>query len=255
MLGLTYANVRRRAVRILGEETVSRLEQVSDIFKVLVSEGPAGLWRMLVEKLGDIKEMILGEIREWVITKIIKGGIMWLISLLNPAAAFIKACMAIYNIVKFFIERRQQIIELVNAIINALGTIVAGNIAAMAQAVEGALARFVPVAISFLAALLNLGGISDKIRQVIEKIQEPVNAAIDWVINKAVALARRIGQLLGGGRQEETEEEPDDPEKQLQIEAALLSLDQAEHQVSAEGVNREEAEADRRRGSAQTPRN
>jgi hypothetical protein len=245
VLGLTYANIRNRAVRILGEETVSRLEQVAEIFKVLVTEGPAGLWRMLVEKIGDVKEMILGEIRNWVITKIVVAGIKWLISLLNPAAAFVKACMMIYDIVKFFIERGQQIIALVNAIIDTLGAIVAGNISAMATAVEGALARMVPVAISFLAALLGLGGISAKIRQIIETIQRPINAAIDWVINKAVALARRVGQLFSGGKrqEEEIDEETDDPEKEMKLQAARSAIDQAEERAMAAGVTREEAEA------------
>ena len=121
---------------------------------------------------------------------------MWVIGLLNPASAFIKACMMIYDIVKFFIERGQQIIAFVNAIINSLATIVAGNIGAMARAIEATLARILPLAISFLAALLGLGGISAKIREIIQTIQKPVNKAIDWVIGKAVQLVRRAGPAV-----------------------------------------------------------
>ena len=102
VLGLTKENVRARAVLILGEETVSRIETGVEIMRVLFTEGPAGLWQMLLEKLGDIKETILAEIRSWVITKIIEAGIKWLIGLLNPAGAFVKACMMIYDIVVFF---------------------------------------------------------------------------------------------------------------------------------------------------------
>jgi hypothetical protein len=131
----------------------------------------------------------------------------------------------------------------VNAIINALGTIVAGNISAMAQAVEGALNRILPVVISFLASLLGLGGISEKIRGFIEAVQEPVNKAIDWVINLGVSMARKIAGLFGGKKDEAAEEEPDDPEKQLKKDAALAALDQAEQRAAAEGVSREEAES------------
>ncbi|MEZ5875590.1 MAG: hypothetical protein R3D30_12465 [Hyphomicrobiales bacterium] len=243
VLGLTYANIRTRAVRLLGEEMVTRLEQAAEIFRVLVTEGPAGLWRMLLEKLGDIKETILGQIRDFVITRIIKAGIMWLIGLLNPASAFVKACMMIYDIVSFFIERGQQIIEFVNSIINSLGAIVAGNISGMARAIESTLARILPIAISFLAALLGLGGISAKIRQIIETIQRPVNRAIDWVIGKAVAVARRAGDMFSGRRRGRDEGEPEDPEKQLRIDAALEDLHRAERaQADEGGVTLEEAE-------------
>ncbi|MCP4445415.1 MAG: hypothetical protein GY811_08730, partial [Myxococcales bacterium] len=157
VLGLTKENVRARAVGILGEDMVSKIEGAVDFLRILFTEGPAGIWQMLLEKLGTIKDVIIDEIKSWVITKIVEAGIKWIIGLLNPAGAFIKACMMIYDIVIFFIERGQQIIAAVTAIINALGTIVAGNIGAMAAAVEGALNRILPVVISFLASLLGLG--------------------------------------------------------------------------------------------------
>ncbi len=228
VLGLTYDNIRKRAVNILGEEMVSRLEQVAEIFKVLFTEGPAGLWRMLMEQLSGIKDMLMEEIQGFVISEIIEAGVKWIIGLLNPAAAFIKACMMIYDIIIFFIERGSQIIELVNAIINSLAAIVSGNIQAMAQAVEGALARILPIAISFLAALVGLGGISGKIREIIEKIQEPINTAIDWVIGKAVQLARAAGDLFSGGGKKNEEETPetDDPEHDAQVTVALDGVSQ-----------------------------
>ncbi|WP_162917693.1 hypothetical protein [Dongia deserti] len=38
----------------------------------------------------------------------------WLIGLLNPASAFVKACKAIYDIIMFFVNRGSQIMALVN---------------------------------------------------------------------------------------------------------------------------------------------
>jgi hypothetical protein len=48
---------------------------------------------------------------------------MWVLSLLNPASAFVKACKAIYDIIMFFIERGSQIAELVNAVMEAVTAI------------------------------------------------------------------------------------------------------------------------------------
>ena len=55
MLGLTYANIRARAVSIVGEEVVAKMEQAVEIFKILITEGPAGLWKFIVDKIGDLK--------------------------------------------------------------------------------------------------------------------------------------------------------------------------------------------------------
>jgi hypothetical protein len=184
-------------VRLLGEPLVANLEKVAEVFKVLITEGPAGLWRLLLEKLEALKERVLGQIMQMLTVEVIKAGVIWLIGLLNPASAFIKACKAIYDIVMFFVERGRQIIELVNAILDSMAAIAAGNLAKMAAGVEGALAKMVPVVIGFLASLLGLGNISEKVKEIIEKIQEPVNQAIDWLIGKAASLVKSLGDIVG----------------------------------------------------------
>lgn len=239
ILGLTKENVRRRAVMILGEDVVSKIETAVDFLYKLFTEGPAAVWEMLLQQLGNLKDMILEEIKSWVITEIIEAGIKWILGLLNPAGAFVKACMAIYDIVMFFIERGRQIIDAVNAILDTLAEIVAGNISAMATKVEATLNRILPVVIGFLASLLGLGGISDAIRGIIEKIQEPVNKAIDWVINQGVKLAKSVAGLFGGKK----EAEATDPELQAKIDAGLIFL-KSEDQKAQENrtLSREDAE-------------
>ena len=193
LLGLTYANIRARAVKVVGEKTVARLEQTVEIFKLLISEGPAGLWKFIQDKLSSLKEQVMGEIQDFIITKVITAGITWLLSLLNPASAFIKACKMIYDVIMFFVERGSQIMELVNAVLNSVSEIASGAIDKAAGMVEKALGKAIPVAISFLASLLGLGGIAGKIRGVIEKIQKPVGSLIDKVVGGALKVAKKLG--------------------------------------------------------------
>lgn len=207
VLGLTYANIRARAVKILGEKVVKTLETTAEIFKILVTKGPAGLWEYIKDKIGDLKTMVVEKIKSFVMEKIIMAGITWIIGLLNPASAFFKACKAIYDIIMFFVEHGKQILDLINAIIDSISSIAKGAIGAAAAFVEGALAKGIPVAIGFLAALLGVGGISEKIKEVINAIREPINAAIDWVINKAVDLVKAVGGLLGVGKEEKKKED------------------------------------------------
>ena len=195
VLGLTYRNIRGKVAKLVGEPLVEKMEQTVDVFKTLATKGVAGLWEWIKEKVGDFQEMVLGGIKTFIIERVIKGGITWLLSLLNPAAAFIKACKAIYDIVMFIVERGQQIMEFVNSILDSIGAIARGQIGIVADKVEGALAKALPLAISFLASLLGLGGISDKIREGIEMVRKPIEKAIDFVVVGAV---KGFKKLFGG---------------------------------------------------------
>jgi len=165
VLGLTYPNIRKRAVGILGEKTVKTLETAAEIFKILITQGPAGIWEYIKEKIGDLKETVIEGIKSFLMEKVIMAGITWIIGLLNPASAFVKAAKAIYDIVMFFVNKGSQIISLVNAIIDSVSAIADGAIGVAATAVENALAKAVPVVIGFLASLLGLGGIDEKIKK------------------------------------------------------------------------------------------
>jgi hypothetical protein len=114
---------------------------------------------------------------------VITSAITKLISMFNPAGAIVQAAMAIYNTVMFFIERGSQIAALAEAVFNSIGSIAAGNVAGAANYVEQTMGRSLPVMISFLARLLGLGGISEHIKNVIKKIQSPIENAMNKLAN------------------------------------------------------------------------
>jgi Domain of unknown function (DUF2431) len=205
VLGMTWMSFRARAVKLLGPDIVGMIEQGSEVFQKVVhifdvvkTEGLAGLWQMIEDKIGDLKAAVIDQIKDFVIGRVIVAGVTWIISLLNPASAFVKACKAIYDIIMFFVERGSQIMELVNAILDNLGAIVAGNLGVAANLVESVLAKGLPVAISFLASLLGLGGISEKIKEIITAVRKPISGAIDWVLKTVVApVARMASKAIG----------------------------------------------------------
>jgi hypothetical protein len=150
---------------------------------------------MLLEKLGDIKEMILEQVKDFVITRIITAGITWLIGLLNPAAAFIKACKLIYDVIMFFVTNGSRIMAFVNTVIDSVTDIVKGNVSGVVEKIENVLGQMVPIIIGFLASVIGLGGIGQKIRQIVETLQKPVNKALDFIIKQGLKLA---GPLIRG---------------------------------------------------------
>lgn len=198
IFGLTWANIRSRIVRQIGEKAMAAAEKGVEIFQVIAGQGVAGLWQMLVDKLGNIKEMIIEQAKDFVITKIITAGITWLISLLNPAAAFIKACKLIYDVVMFFVNNASRILKFVNTVIDSVADMVRGNVSAVVDKIDDALGQMVPIIIGFLASVLGIGGIGEKIREIVQALQKPVNKALDFIIKTGLKLAGPIIRGLKG---------------------------------------------------------
>jgi hypothetical protein len=198
IFGLTWTNIRNRLVRQIGEPAMAAIEKGVEIFRVIAGQGVAGLWQMLLDKLGDIKEMILEQVKDFVITKIITAGITWLIGLLNPAAAFIKACKLIYDVVMFFVNNADRILKFVNTVIDSVADVVRGNVSGVVDKINDVLGQMVPIIIGFLASAIGLGGIGQKIRQIIETLQKPVNKALDFVIKTGLKLAGPIIRGIKG---------------------------------------------------------
>lgn len=203
VLGLAYDSIKSRTIKALGkngEKMFNGLEKTFEVFVILKNEGLAGLWQFIQDKIGDLKVMVVDTIQNFVIESVIKQGVLWVISLLNPASAFAKACKMIYDIIMFFIERGSQIVELVNAVMESVKAIANGALGGAAKLIENALSKALPVVISFMASLLGLGGISKKIQEIIQKVKEPIDKAIDWLIAQAVKFAKKIGKKLGFGK-------------------------------------------------------
>jgi hypothetical protein len=198
IFGLTWRNIRNRLVKQIGEPAMAAVEKGVDIFQKLISGGVGALWEMLVEKLGDIKEMILEQVKDFVVTKIITAGITWLIGLLNPAAAFIKACKLIYDVVMFFVNNASRIATFVNTVIDSVADVVKGNVGGVVNKINDVLGQMVPIIIGFLASVIGLGGIGQKIREIIEKLQKPVTKALDFVIKTGLKLAGPVIRGLKG---------------------------------------------------------
>ncbi|WP_293080450.1 DUF4157 domain-containing protein [Moorena sp. SIO3H5] len=188
VLGLTFTYIRGKSVKLFGEPVVAGMEKSVEIFQVLRDRGPMGLWEHVKEQFNDLKQTVIEQIKSMVVTEVISAGVKWVLSLLNPASAFVKAAMAIYDIIMFFVNRGSQVLELVNAVVDAVSAIASGAVGGAAKLVENALAKAVPVVIGFLASLLGIGGLAKKVENIIGKIRERIDQAIDKVLLKARGL-------------------------------------------------------------------
>lgn len=233
ILGVTADALKMRLAKLIGQKNMARIEKAYSLLSTLISGGIGGLWKMLKQYLGNLKDMVIGEIRNWVTTQVIKMAIVKVISMFNPVSAIVSVIQMIYKVIKFFIERGSQIMALFKAIAGSVGAIVAGNVGALAKKIEEVLARSIPVVIGFLASLLGLGGIANKIKSIINKVRQPVEKAIDKVLKKIVGTVKK---LVGKGDKGGKSDGKDDLKKKKQVDAGLATIDKEEKQYMKKGT-------------------
>jgi hypothetical protein len=198
VLGITYDRMRAKAVRLIGERNVRLIEKLVEYLRALITGGPAALWEKVKEDLSNLKQMVIDAIQNWLIETVVKQAVARIVSMFNPVGAIIQAIMGIYNLVMFVVEKAQQILAFIEAVVNSVHAIATGAIGGAVAWIEQALARTIPIVIGFLARFLGLGGISQKIKEFITRVQARVDAAIDKAIAKIVELVKRaFGGLTG----------------------------------------------------------
>jgi hypothetical protein len=199
VLGLTWANIRAKLVKAVGEPVVKGLETAFDFVVTLVRDGPAAAWDKIKEEVGNLKEMVLQGIMDFVIETVVKKAVAKVLSLLVPGGAFIQAIISIYDTVMVFIEKLKKILQVAMAFIDGIVAIASGEIAGAANKVESTLAGLLTLAISFLAGFLGLGKIAEKVRDIINtKVRAPIDKALDKVIDWVVKTARKLFLALFG---------------------------------------------------------
>ncbi|MCN9241157.1 hypothetical protein NGF19_10195 [Streptomyces sp. RY43-2] len=204
LLGLTWANIRARIVRKgVPDQAMNTVEQSVPVAKALAAEGPAGATKEISAEVGDLKSTILSDLKSYLIPTVIIAGITWILSLLNPASAFVRAVKGIIDIVTFIVNQGAQIVQFVNAVLDAVVAIANGGSAGVPKMVETALAASIPLLIGLLASLLGIGGLANKIKQVFQKVSRPVNRAIDKIATKIAQLGRKIWSKIKGKKRKE----------------------------------------------------
>ncbi|WP_237288146.1 phage tail protein [Streptomyces malaysiensis] len=235
LLGLTWANIRARITRKgVPDQAMSKAEQSVPVAKALATEGPAGAAKEITAETGDLKSTILEELKSYLIPTVIIAGITWILSLLNPASAFVRAAKAIIDIVSFVVNQGAQIVDFVNAVLDAVIAIANGGAAGVPKTIETALAASIPLLIGLLASLLGIGGLANKIKQVFQKVSRPVNRAIDKIVTKIAQVAKNFWT-----RVKRKSQKSDSPQaKQKRLERGLRAAIRAVNGLGGSAVSR-----------------
>jgi hypothetical protein len=237
ILGFTWDKIRGRAVNIIGEKNVERIEWVAHQIQDFMRVGIGGLWMHLKDDMSNLWDVVVGGIKDWLIYKVVQQAILKLATMWNPVGAIVQLLQTAWNIYNWVKENTKRIMSLIDAVVGSVGEIVAKMIGKAIGWIEQALARTIPAAISFLADLLGLGGITDKIREIIAKVQSMIWSAIEKLIKKVV------GWFKGGKDKDKKDEKQDKEPDQRTPEQKQADLDRAVAEAKALGGQKDLTES------------
>lgn len=221
ILGITWPRMRGKVEKIIGPKNTERLEFVSQYVEALMTGGFAGLWEKVQQDLSGLWDMVIGGVQSWLVEKLVQQAIVKIATMWNPAGAIIQLIQTAWNVYQWLRENAQRIFGLVQAVVDSISNIVAGNIGGAANYIEQSLAKLVPIAISLFANLLGLGGIADKIKSIIEKIQTKVDQAIDKLINRVMGMFKGKGKGDGKDDKDAKGDGKDKPDENKEVGAKI----------------------------------
>lgn len=201
VLGLSWANIRLKLVKAVGEPAVKTLETGFDLVVTLVREGPIAAWEKIKEQLSNLKDTVIGGITDFIVDMVVKKAIPKLIAMFIPGAGFISAILSIYDTVMVFVDKISQIISVVKGFVDSIVAIAAGNVGAAAQRVEQSLATGLSLAINFFAGFAGLGKVADKVMGIFAKLRAPIDKALDWLVGWIAKAAKKfVGAVKSGAK-------------------------------------------------------
>jgi hypothetical protein len=96
-------------------------------------------------------------------------------------------------------EYAQRILQIFLTAFNTVVQIAQGVIGPAATMLETGLRMILPIVIGFLANYAGLGGISNRIRDIIGGIRERVDAAILWLIDRGISALQGLLNMIQSG--------------------------------------------------------
>lgn len=193
ILGLTWERIRAKAVTLIGEQNVARLEFIGSYITTLTSEGWPGLWNKITADLSGLLDMVFGGIKSFLLERVVQAVIKKIPALFGPVGAIVQLVRTAWNLYEFLRDRLSRIAALVRTVVDSIGDIARGVLTGATAKVEEVLSGLLPIALDLFARLLGLGDVGEDVRKVIERVHATIGKAIDALITRV------IGQFTGGG--------------------------------------------------------
>jgi hypothetical protein len=199
VLGITMEKLRAKLEKAIGAKAMATVDKVASIvteawhwITLLWNKGPAAVWEEIKERAADLGKSVMAGITKWIASDLIKIGIAKIAKLSNPAGEIIELIQTIMKTIDFVVTKMNRILAVADSVLNSIGAIVAGNLGPAAEGVEKALVNALSAVLTFLADWLGVSNPGEKIKEIVLTIQAKVDAALDWLIAKAIAIVKKL---------------------------------------------------------------
>jgi hypothetical protein len=208
VLGLTNEDLRRKAIKYLGETAVTAAEELYQAILELVRDGWGGLWKHIKDELTTLVDDVVIVMGTWLVEKAILVVGRWIVGLIATAgfSAIVEGLIALWQLGRWVIDQFHQFWDIIKSTIDSVHDFVLGNIQPAANTIEATLENLIPPAIDLIAKLLNIGNIPNKIQQVVDGVRGAVDRGIDKVV---VGMMKRLGLGGKGGSKKPVTEKAD----------------------------------------------
>ena len=174
-----------------------RLNRVWDWITEVRTKKPAEVTAEIIGSAKGFAKSILDGIVVWIVEKVSTGACGNGCSLAASAglSEALDAIRRIYRAIKTAVRWMRTILEMVNQALDSVMNIAAGTIGPAATMLENAMKRATPAVIGFLGDQVGLGGIADKIREIIDDLREKIDEAILGIFDQRI-LCNSCGRAL-----------------------------------------------------------
>jgi phage-related protein len=171
--------------------------------RIALTEGPRGIWRHLVDRLSDLGNAVIESAVGWVMQRIIAIISARLTALAASAglSGVLEAIFAVYQAIKTAMEYARRIIQMLINVFDAIIQIANGVLNPAAEKLESAFRNAMPVVIGFLANYAGLGGIGERVREIIVNVRTRVDNAILALIDGVRAAIQGVLNAIKSGVQ------------------------------------------------------
>jgi hypothetical protein len=219
---------------------INTLEGIWTFIKDVQERGMAAIWDKIQEQLSNLWNTVLDAVKNFVMERIVNRITARLLSMLDPTGimAVINGAMAFFNAIQSFIKYLREMLEVVNSFVNGVADLARGNVATAADYLERTMGQAMPVVIGFLANQVGLTGIGARIGEMIISVQQMVDEALTWLVNKAVDTGMALLDRVMGRSQ------PEAATASGPIAGALAEINsESEKEKDGGQITQEEAEA------------
>ncbi|MGV8986156.1 MAG: eCIS core domain-containing protein [Cypionkella sp.] len=189
VFGLTLDMVRKVATRVLGPSAVAVIDFVMKYVTALITGGWRGLWDQLMADLGTIRDIVLDQIKSFLVEKVVMAAITWLASLFSPVGALVKLVLTIWNFIQFLRTQLARILQVVQTVINTIWEIATGALEGPMRGVETVLGQLIPVVLDLLARLLGVTGVPEKVQSILQVVRTRIETGLENLMRKVAATA------------------------------------------------------------------